>query len=623
MAPEHIAAHAQLFDSLSKLPTLTRRLLPQSLRPFEGSSNPKEVAQMLTDLLKDSKVEIYTTEALHLVSLSRLFAKSEYDHLLPMVSPFLLHLAMLRHLTLPQRHIATGKSPSVETATDAKFDEFFNAVIAQNFYVLDSSEFVSLVKMNAEIKDEARGFEDFLDGRLFKAIVTNGVHIDEVPDSIRKSFLELTAVLKSLLPSDRAIPTIQSDAKMEKAPQDAPQVARSLQVLPFHSPVFQSHLAGIQLDFDVPSSGVSTEPAQSLFEKALYETHWHNTGLIDESRLERRVSRAQKKESWMLRRDQIASARMRDNALSLAGSGGALVPEKIIPRSTTGEPKGKGPAAGGGPKPKEKAKESPKKAPGGKKTAGGKKGKPSKADMIIAANIQLKTAKLSRKSVDAWKLQYQEISNLSDVRAKISHLDGYIKRSTDEAMTVEARLLKCIFLFDIWKASYFSKDSNPPPEGRNVVAVLFNEAKQIVASPNLTARVNQHLETLFAALGFPKFAPKASTATLPATPPIITFPVAKIGKSGSAAVGMGLTEFQLRHCGLYMDRNLGSKQDSRVKFEPDAWQVKVLDALDEDKSVFVVAPTSAGKTFIAYYAMEKVSRCRRGSCKGAVLMFVP
>ncbi|KAJ3140597.1 hypothetical protein HDU90_007898 [Geranomyces variabilis] len=70
-----------------------------------------------------------------------------------------------------------------------------------------------------------------------------------------------------------------------------------------------------------------------------------------------------------------------------------------------------------------------------------------------------------------------------------------------------------------------------------------------------------------------------------------------------------LTTFQLLYCGAHMDKSMGeSLPDSRVDFKPDAWQRKTLDAIDREDSVFVVAPTSAGKTFIAYYAIEKVLR---------------
>jgi hypothetical protein len=40
-----------------------------------------------------------------------------------------------------------------------------------------------------------------------------------------------------------------------------------------------------------------------------------------------------------------------------------------------------------------------------------------------------------------------------------------------------------------------------------------------------------------------------------------------------------------------MDRSFDSRPDERVKFEPDAWQREVLDKLDRDDSVLVVAPT--------------------------------
>lgn len=57
-----------------------------------------------------------------------------------------------------------------------------------------------------------------------------------------------------------------------------------------------------------------------------------------------------------------------------------------------------------------------------------------------------------------------------------------------------------------------------------------------------------------------------------------------------------------------MDRNMDSAPDSRVHdFEPDRWQRDVLDLIDAKKSVFVVAPTSAGKTFISYVVLKRLT----------------
>ncbi|KAH6899942.1 hypothetical protein B0T10DRAFT_570328 [Thelonectria olida] len=63
---------------------------------------------------------------------------------------------------------------------------------------------------------------------------------------------------------------------------------------------------------------------------------------------------------------------------------------------------------------------------------------------------------------------------------------------------------------------------------------------------------------------------------------------------------------QLQHGGPYMERRFDSQPDPRVSFDPDAWQRKVLDSIDASESLLVVAPTSAGKTFISFYAMKKV-----------------
>jgi len=75
----------------------------------------------------------------------------------------------------------------------------------------------------------------------------------------------------------------------------------------------------------------------------------------------------------------------------------------------------------------------------------------------------------------------------------------------------------------------------------------------------------------------------------------------------------------LAHMGRCL-RPAPQQEDRRVPWRVDQWQRELLDALDSRTGALVLAPTSAGKTFAAYYAMERVLR---GSNTGAVLVAVP
>ncbi|CAJ1414451.1 unnamed protein product, partial [Effrenium voratum] len=66
--------------------------------------------------------------------------------------------------------------------------------------------------------------------------------------------------------------------------------------------------------------------------------------------------------------------------------------------------------------------------------------------------------------------------------------------------------------------------------------------------------------------------------------------------------------FQLRACPEHLARPVGAA-DSRVQgFKPDLWQSTLLDVVDANQSALVQAPTASGKTFIGFYAMERVLR---------------
>lgn len=86
----------------------------------------------------------------------------------------------------------------------------------------------------------------------------------------------------------------------------------------------------------------------------------------------------------------------------------------------------------------------------------------------------------------------------------------------------------------------------------------------------------------------------------------LPFEFLDIASGGLLPPGKSSLDFQLGFCGPFFERSFDSAPDPRVPFEPDAWQRRVLDAIDENKSLLVIAPTSAGKTFISFYAMRKV-----------------
>ena len=66
--------------------------------------------------------------------------------------------------------------------------------------------------------------------------------------------------------------------------------------------------------------------------------------------------------------------------------------------------------------------------------------------------------------------------------------------------------------------------------------------------------------------------------------------------------------FQLEHISHQLKKIGGTSPDARVTFKPDDWQVKLLNVVDAGQSALISAPTSSGKTFIAFYVMESILR---------------
>ncbi|KAH7019989.1 hypothetical protein EDB80DRAFT_887549 [Ilyonectria destructans] len=138
----------------------------------------------------------------------------------------------------------------------------------------------------------------------------------------------------------------------------------------------------------------------------------------------------------------------------------------------------------------------------------------------------------------------------------------------------------------------------------STVAITWDFVYRLsIATSGITPKVAIALEGIVKALSFPGIDVRANA---PSRPLAFSCLNPKTRRNQQFLLPGGPIEFQLEHCGPYLDRAIDSAPDSCVRFEPDGWQRSVLDAIGKNQSLFVTAPTSAGKTFISFYAMEKV-----------------
>jgi hypothetical protein len=156
-----------------------------------------------------------------------------------------------------------------------------------------------------------------------------------------------------------------------------------------------------------------------------------------------------------------------------------------------------------------------------------------------------------------------------------------------------------------WWAGYCK--AGKKAEGYHVVALIWTTIRSICKSTSpITKEIAQHATKICSLLGIEDaLEPLEPSGTDRKLSFNFKYPLSSL----DLRIEVTQSDFQLDYCGPYMDRMLDAKPDARVSsFIPDGWQRDVLDQLDANKSVFVVAPTSAGKTFISFYAMEQVLR---------------
>ena len=593
-------SQTRLFDSIdASLVTLgLRRVLPAQ----NGTLSSKSKSKLSTDspqhqgddLANEVQEKLTERSYLGLITLAILLKNGVADKLVAIA--FLLHMVLVGEMGLSSRRLEL---------TNPKKQPHVDLFLAK--FSLEAYKIVQSIRwtQNMEISSVTCDVIDTIDGRLLVAILgslkTVYSKVISAP-RLASRFSRLTQALG-------ALGCGQTDFSAKALPNDGTKksvkpskIATSLSlpsILPFSSLIFDKHLASINIS--VAGSRDARPESARIFQEV---THWHNAKRRLDGKTSKELSGREK--SRALRRNQFLMAEMFSYAASLTNAAGkSLEPETV----TVGEPKK------ATPKMLEASKENDirtknNKNPGSK--AGSNRKNVGKQAMLsnIAASKVAKEEGLTEKTFKAWEtarksLDYETVPGSKFLKAK-----NYLNSLANDKRNVvgaEVEFYMICVLLDIYKDLSKPSDKNNHQQDEHlfgVASMLWDSIRRLSSSGGLTKVIIDSAKQSSLSIGLPP----------------IEFPAVDLGRQLSfnsttsisnlpkLTLASSPKDFQLLYCGPYMDRNLDSAPDPRVPFEPDGWQRKVLDELDADKSIFVVAPTSAGKTFISFYAMERILR---------------
>ncbi|KAF2646563.1 DEAD/DEAH box helicase-like protein [Massarina eburnea CBS 473.64] len=486
---------------------------------------------------------------------------------------FLRHTALITQLHLSQR---TVEATELDEAGRDSLQEFSEEATA----VLSSEEWGTNMGTWGCICDVV----DLVDGRLLAACIqNNAIGRNESYETLVKAMAASGAGISG---DEKAVGQEQDSQPQATSADDT----GSYSVLPFSNNVFDPHLEPVQLSID-RSGEVAPATASQIFREV---SQWHDSKRPMDAKIREDQALVNAKQlKKTLRRNQFFMAEMTTYAASLTNAiGKSLEPEIITP--------------GGKPEKKEVENTKPKPAPKAN-PKGGKKGQPSRKEVMLAQIAKDKSKKdeaTSETVAQGWRLtcnnlEKESIAIVRYQKAKqyMTSLNTEFKRNVLES---EVRL----YLLNAQLSMWVTVCKNGEKEkNQHIAALVYDSLSNFSRSRRpITKTIANCLDKTMKELGLPKLpisAPEGDRA--------LAFKFVLADISGvSLTIPSSINNFQLVHCGPYFDRSMDSAPDPRVPFEPDAWQRKVLDEIDAKRSLLVVAPTSAGKTFISFYAMKQV-----------------
>ncbi|RDW76742.1 putative DEAD/DEAH box helicase [Aspergillus mulundensis] len=541
----------------------------------------------ILDMHKELDLQLTQREWATVITIGTMLQSSQLDKDNTLrARAMLMHAAILSQCKLSERAVVVPRSKENEA--------FLQRYARKLRKVLTSELWQNLTKKISSRCDLA----DAVDGRLFletARVLRKAKRITTFGQVTLKKFEALRSVLLSLFSIDIQ-PTAYSDhkghassSKKEGAsqPMDSESVVG---VLPFQNPVIDAHLKPVSL---VTSDATCDMPSGSMSRIFQELTHWHNHKRPLDHRAN--IALTEREKMFSNRRNQRFMTDVARYAGSLTNAvGGSLMPEAVFVKVQVGKPSRQFHVPSSAASAKQNT-----------STGHRKHGKSTKVSVRdqIAAQQKSKEAETFKKHVATWSINVESFEKMPDLVTRYVKVKGYLANLPAEkrsALQAEILAYMVSILANAWVKEL---DSHQLHVSIQLAALIWQIIQQIASlKKGITEDIAKHIHGTVQALKLPQIDLQFQEERK------LSFNFVRLDKTiGDFGITLSPTEFQLVHAGPYLDRSMGSAPDPRVHdFEPDKWQRDVLDQIDARRSLFVVAPTSAGKTFISFYAMKQV-----------------
>ncbi|KFZ51104.1 putative ATP-dependent RNA helicase DDX60, partial [Podiceps cristatus] len=237
----------------------------------------------------------------------------------------------------------------------------------------------------------------------------------------------------------------------------------------------------------------------------------------------------------------------------------------------------------------------------------------TKAETIAEENIRRLKAKEEKKEQEQWETLC--IPTEKEIKANltvgINNLEKFLKTLKNKSVKFSVEMTGLSACLEVWKEhcraqGNRSKDLSRAVQVMRRIHILLEKYQDLLEKSHL-----QKLTRYLRLLGFENLACSLSGQTEESNDQ----------NTNNYAVEVGPARFQLQYMDYYLLREERNDPDPRVQhFIPDTWQRELLDAVDNNESAVIVAPTSSGKTYASYYCMEKVLKT---SNDGVVVYVAP